>query len=336
MLLEVTKKVLAGENLSFLEANAAVNSILDGSCSEVAVAGFLTAMAAKGEIGEEVAGMARALRDHAVPVRPKSAPLLDIVGTGGDGSGTFNISTTTAFVVAGAGVAVAKHGNRAITSQCGSADILHGLGVKIDAAPDVIERCIDEAGIGFMFAPNHHPTMKYVQPVRKALGFRTVFNVLGPLANPANVSMQVVGVAKPELLTTMAEALKTLGVKRAMVVYGDGMDEFTTCGPSDIMELRDGKLTSHVIDYSDYGLARASLEDIKGGSLEDNVALTRGILDGSMRNFCTDVVLFNAAASIMMVGKASGIAEGLELARTSIADGAAMQCLENMVEISNQ
>ena len=232
MLREVTEKLLKKESLSFEEAQATLNHILDGQSSEAATAGFLTALAGKGETAAEVAGMARALRDHAVPVRPTAKPIVDIVGTGGDGQHTFNISTTAALVAAGAGVAVAKHGNRAITSKCGSADVLAELGVKIDAAPEVIARCIDEANIGFMFAPNHHPAMKYVQPIRKALGFRTVFNVLGPLANPAAAPIQVTGVAQPFLLDVMAEALKLLGLQRAMVVHGDGMDEFSTSGPT--------------------------------------------------------------------------------------------------------
>ncbi|MBN1765840.1 MAG: anthranilate phosphoribosyltransferase, partial [Sedimentisphaerales bacterium] len=233
------------------------------------------------------------------------------------------------------GVAVAKHGNRAITSQCGSADILTELGVKINAAPEVIERCIDEANIGFMFAPCHHPAMKYVQPIRKGLGFRTVFNVLGPLANPAYVPMQIIGVAKPYLMDIIAEALKDLGVERAMVVHGDGMDEFTTCGPTDIHELRDGKIRRHTVDYSDYGLAKASITDLAGGSLKENVVITRGILDGTDTGPRRDVVLFNAAAALMVSGKAPGFSEGIEMARKSIDSGKANEALQKMIQISN-
>jgi anthranilate phosphoribosyltransferase len=260
---------------------------------------------------------------------------VDVVGTGGDGQGTFNISTTAALVAAGAGAALAKHGNRAITSKCGSADLLAALGVKIDAAPAVIERCIDEAGIGFMFAPSHHPAMKYVQPIRKALGYRTVFNILGPLANPANVPLQIVGAARPYLLPIMAEALQLLGVQRAMVVHGAGMDEFTTSGPTDICELRDGALSRHTVDYRDYGLGRAALSDLAGGALADNVAITRGILENRTTGPQLDVVLFNAAAVLMVAGKAAGLAEGLEQARTSIASGAAAETLKKWIELSN-
>jgi len=335
MLLEVTKKLLAKENLSFPEAQAALNAILEGQCSEVNIAGFLTALAAKGEAADEMAGMARALRDHAVPVRPKVEPLVDIVGTGGDGQSTFNISTVAALVAAGAGVAVAKHGNRAITSKCGSADVLAGLGVKIDAEPGVIEKCIEQANIGFMFAPSHHPTMKYVQPIRKALGFRTAFNVLGPLANPANVSRQIIGVAEPYLLQIMVEALKQLGVKRAMVVHGEGMDEFTICGPTDIMECRDGQISRHTVDYSDYGINKAKVSELIGGSLENNVEIARGILENRIGGPRRDVVVFNAAAAIMLSGKAPGFADGVALAQQSIGSGSAAEVLEKLVEISN-
>ncbi len=335
MLRELTEKMLAKEDLSFTESHQALNGILEGQCSEVGIAGFLTALAAKGEQAEEVAGMARSLRDHAIAVCPKSRGLVDVVGTGGDGQGTFNISTTAALVAAGAGVKVAKHGNRAITSQCGSADVLAELGVKIDAAPAIIERCIDEANIGFMFAPNHHPAMKYVQPIRKALGFRTVFNVLGPLANPANVPLQIIGVAKPGLMEVMAEALRLLKTKRAMVVHGNGTDEFTVCGPTDIVELREGEITRHTVDYSDYGLERANITDLAGGTLANNVAITRGIVANETTGPCRDVVLLNAAAVLMLSGLAFGLVEGLALARESVESGKAQQALEKLVAISN-
>jgi len=335
MLKEITEKLLGKDNLSFTEAQSTLNEILDGKCEQVPIAAFLTALAAKGESADEMAGMARALRDHAVPVRPKVEPLVDIVGTGGDGHSTFNISTTAALVAAGAGLPVAKHGNRAITSKCGSADLLAELGVKIDAAPEVIARCIDEANIGFMFAPCHHPAMKYVQPIRKALGFRTAFNVLGPLANPANVSIQVVGVAKPFLLEVMARALQLLNVQRALIVHGDGLDEFTTCGPTDIVELRSGQISRHTLDYSDYGFKKSSLSDLAGGTLADNVAITRAILEGKDTTPRRDVVLFTAAAALMISDIAPGFAEGIVLARESINTGRAVQALMKLIEISN-
>jgi anthranilate phosphoribosyltransferase len=313
----------------------ALGTILQGQCEPVSIAGFLTALAAKGETAEEVAGMAQAMRDHAVVVTPKSKDTIDIVGTGGDGRSTFNISTTTALVVAGCGVKVAKHGNRAITSKCGSADILAQLGVKIDAAPETIARCIDEANIGFMFAPAHHPAMKYVQPIRKELGFRTVFNVLGPLSNPARVPAQFTGVAKPELISVMAEALKRLGLKRAMVVHCDGMDELTTGAPAKIAQLVDGKITEEEVNARDFGLASASEADIRGGSLEDNERITRSIVNGGDTSPRLDVVLFNAAGGLMVAGMAKDFTEGVAIARQSITSGNAQESLERFVEISN-
>ena len=335
MLKELTEKILRGEDLAFGEANQAINGILDGQCSEVSIAGFLTALAAKGEAAQEVGGMAKGLRDHAVAVEPVSRPLVDIVGTGGDGQSTINISTTAALVAAGAGVAIAKHGNRAITSKCGSADILAQLGVKIDAAPEVIAKCIDEANIGFMFAPNHHPTMKYVQPIRKALGYRTVFNMLGPLANPAHTEIMVIGVAKPEWMLVMAEALKLIGVGRAMVVHGSGMDELSICGPTDVIELQDGKINNRVVNCSDYGIAVGRIEELAGGSLAENAEITRGILAGETTGPCRDVVVFNAAAAIILAGSADDFGEAVELASESIANGKAQESLAKLVEISN-
>ena len=336
MLLQVTEKLLRKENLSFDEAQSALNGILGGECTEVSIAGFLTAFAAKGETGAEMAGMAQALRDHAVPVKPQTADIIDVVGTGGDGSNTFNISTVSAIVAAGCGVPVAKHGNRAITSQCGSADILAALGVKIDAAPDIIARCIDEAGMGFMFAPSHHPTMRYVQPVRKALGFRTLFNVLGPLANPARVPLQMIGVASPELIPVMAEALKGLGVRRALVIHGGGMDELSICDTSNVMELRDGKIESYAIDCTDYGLSLADISALKGGSLEDNVRLSNAILNNQEAGPCRDIVVLNAAAAIMLAGIAGTLAEAITAADNSITSAAAAGVLKKMIDISNQ
>ncbi len=335
MLRELTERILRKEDLEFDQASAAADSILGGKCTEVAIAGFLTALAAKGETAVEVAAMAKGLRDHAVPVRPQSTGLVDIVGTGGDGSSTFNISTTSAFVAAGAGVKVAKHGNRAITSKCGSADLLAELGVKIDATPEVIARCIDEANIGFMFAPCHHPTMKYVQPIRKALGYRTVFNVLGPLANPAFVEKQVVGVAKPYLLDIMAEALKLLGVKHAVVAHGNGMDEFSVCGPTDVVELRNGELKKYTVDGADYDIPRAEVKDLLGGDFAQNVSITRGILANTTMGPCRDVVLLTAAVAILIDQKAADLTGALAVADQSITSGNAAAALENMIKASN-
>ena len=336
MLREITEQLIGREDLSFDQSQSALDAILDGQCSGPSIAGFLTALSAKGERPQEIAGMALSLREHAVPVRPKvSSDLLDTCGTGGDGQDTFNISTIAAIVAAASGVAVAKHGNRAITSKCGSADLLAELGVKIDAVPAVIARCIECASIGFMFAPNHHPAMKYVQPIRKSLGYRTAFNILGPLANPANVTIQIIGVAKAELAEVMAEAARLLGSKRVMIVHGQGLDELATCGPTDIVELRDGNISKHTVDYSDYGFEKASLDDLRGGSLSENAEIARGILANKLHGPKRDIVLLNAAAAIMLGGAATGLAEGIKLAGESIDSGRAAETLGELVEISN-
>jgi anthranilate phosphoribosyltransferase len=336
MLTEITQKIIAKENLTFDQAQDALKLILDGQCEPVAIAAFLTALAAKGETATEVAGLAQAMRDHAVPVTPESKDIIDIVGTGGDGAHTFNISTTTAFVVAGCGVKVAKHGNRAITSQCGSADLLDALGVKIDATPEVIAHCIDQAGIGFMFAPCHHPAMKHVQPIRKALGFRTVFNILGPLANPANVSAQFTGVARPELLPVMAEALKELGTTRAIVAHSAGMDEMSLHGISQLAILENNKIIYDTLDPKTLNLEAATPDKLKGGSLEDNAKLTISILENKTTGPCQDVVLLNAAAALIVAEKANDFSAGIDQANESIKSGAAKTAMEQIIKISNE
>ncbi len=335
MLKDLTEKLIAGHDLSFDLARQAVDTILGGSQSEVAIAGFLTALAAKGECADEVAGMAQALRNHAVKVNPQQRPVLDIVGTGGDGRCTFNISTTSAFVLAGAGVSVAKHGNRAITSKCGAADLLAGLGVKLDAAPETIAQCIDQAGIGFMFAPMHHPAMKFVQPVRKALGFRTVFNILGPLANPACAEWMVIGVARENLLEMMAQALIKLGVKRAMVVSGDGTDELVLSGVNHVIDLAGNETRRYTIEADQLGLAKGDIAQITSDSLENNLKLTRGVLDGTISGVIRNTILLNAAAGFYVAGKCQSVKEGLPLAAKSIDTGAALAALEKMTAISN-
>lgn len=336
MIKEMTEKILAKENLTFDEAHQIMNTIFAGECSEVAIAGYLTALAAKGEHAQEIAGMAQALRDHAVRVSPQNRPLVDLVGTGGDGCHTINISTIAALVAAGAGARIAKHGNRAITSKCGSGDILAALGVNLNVSPNVIARCIDEAGMGFMFAPNHHPAMKFVQPVRKALGFRTVFNILGPLSNPAGAEFQIIGVAQKKIMSTMADALKQLGVQRAMVIHGDGMDECTTAGPTDMLEIRRRTVTHHVLDYSDYDFAPALAQDYRGGTPEENLQFTQAFLDNGIIGPKRDVIIFNAALTLMICGKAGGIKEGIDLAEESVIAARAKQVLQKMIAITNQ
>jgi anthranilate phosphoribosyltransferase len=336
MILEATKQLIAKESLSFDGAHDILKLIFKGECEPVQIAAFLTALACKGETAQEVAGMAQAMRNCAVKVTPKNPILLDTCGTGGSGHKTFNISTTAAFVCAGAGIGVAKHGNRAITSKCGSGDILAELGVNIDANPAVIADCIDQANIGFMFAPNHHPAMKYVQPIRKTLGFRTAFNILGPLANPANVDNQIIGVANKALMSVMIDALSLLGLKRAMVVHGSGMDEVTLCGPSDLLMLIDNKVTSRTITPEAFGFQTVAPEALAGGTVKENLALIKDILRGDNTGPLMEVVVLNAACGIYIAGKSNTIEEGLALAKKSIKAGYAIGALENQIMISNQ
>ena len=335
MITDMIARLTAGESFSREEAREAMLFLMQGEASDAQIATLLTALKMRGETVQELAGFAQGMREVATRISPAAAPLVDTCGTGGDGQGTFNISTAAALVAAGAGVKIAKHGNRAITSKCGSADVLAEMGVKIDADAQLIEQCIDQANIGFMFAPNHHPAMKYVQPVRKTLGFRTVFNILGPLSSPANVSIQIIGVARPLLMPLMAEALRLLGVNRAMVVYGEGLDEFSICGPTDTVELRGGEISNHTVDFSDYGIGRAKVSDLAGGSLADNVAIITSILDNKQSGPCRDVVVFNAAAAIMVGGVAPGFVDAIKLAQESIDSGSAQHTLEKLIEISN-
>jgi anthranilate phosphoribosyltransferase len=332
---EYIEPLLRGQHLTFEQAGNVLDIIFEGEVPETQIAAFLTAMRCKSATASEFAGLAKSLRAHCVKVAPGVDNLVDTCGTGGASVKTFNISTASAIVAAGAGVHVAKHGNRAITSRCGSADVLAELGVKIEAGPDIVGRCIKEAGIGFMFAPKYHPAMKYVQPVRKSLGFRTVFNILGPLANPANAAGQVMGVPEAGLMPIVAEALYLLGVKRAMIVHSDGLDEISTMGPTKIMQLRAGKITESTFNPADYGIKKASLDDLKGGDAKTNAETVRNILNGKETGKKKDIVVLNAAAAIIVGGLADDFAQAIEFAQKSIETGKAMKCLEKLVAVSN-
>ncbi|OHB75020.1 MAG: anthranilate phosphoribosyltransferase, partial [Planctomycetes bacterium RBG_16_55_9] len=262
-IIEYIKPLLKGESLSFEQATSLLDVIFEGEVPEPQIAAFLTAMQIKGPTAQEMAGMAKSMRSHAVKVKPGIENLVDVVGTGGAAVKTFNVSTAAALVAAGAGVHVAKHGNRAITSKCGSADVLAELGVKIDPGPDVVAECIRQARIGFMFAPMFHPAMKYVHPIRKSLGFRTVFNILGPLANPADVPSLVLGVAEEGLMPVMAEALKMLGARYAMVVHSNGLDEISTASITKIAELKNGRMTNSELNPRDLGVEPADIDGLK-------------------------------------------------------------------------
>lgn len=327
--------ILQGKDLSFEQAKELLDIIFAGEVPDVQVAAVLTAMRMKKESAVELAGLARSLRDHAVKVDVRLDCLIDTCGTGGAGLKTFNISTAAALVAAGAGAYVAKHGNRAITSICGSADVLAELGVNINSQPDTVAKCIRQGHIGFMFAPNYHPAMKYVQPIRKSLPFRTVFNILGPLANPADASAQVIGVPQRELMPTIAEALKILGVKRAMVVDSEGLDEISNVGKTKILELKDGRVTAFELDPADYRIKLVELSRISGGDTKANAKIIKDIMEGAETGPRKDVVMLNAAAAIMVAGLADDFAAALELAEESIKSGKAARCLGELVRISN-
>jgi anthranilate phosphoribosyltransferase len=328
--------LLKGECLSFEQATSLLDIVFDGEVPEPQIAAFLTAMRIKGPTSQEVAGLAKSLRNHAVKVQPGIDNLVDVVGTGGAAVKTFNVSTASALVAAGAGVYVAKHGNRAITSKCGSADVLTELGVKIDPGPDVVAECIREAHVGFMFAPMFHPAMKYVQPIRKSLGFRTVFNILGPLANPADVPSLVLGVAEEGLLQMMAEALKKLGTEYAMVVHCNGLDEISTASVTKIVELKDGKITNSELNPQDLGIEMADIENLKVDDAQTSAKIVKDILSGKETSVAKDIVVLNASAAIIAGGLADDFASAKELAQTSISGGGALASLEKLIEVSNK
>jgi len=313
-----------------------LNIIFEGDVADVQIAAFLAAMRIKKATVSEIAGLAVSLRQHAVPVQVSVKPLVDTCGTGGSSVKTFNISTTAALVAAGAGVYIAKHGNRGITSLCGSADVLAALGVNISPGPQRVAECIEKAHIGFMFAPNFHPAMKFVQPIRKSLDFHTAFNILGPLANPAGAQAQVLGISDESLMTRMIEVLKILGLERAMVVHSGGLDEISTMGPTKIMHLENGQIRSSTIDPTEYGFRLANLDDLAGGDAAVNARIVRDLLTCRETGPKKDIVLLNAAAAIWAAGLAKDLVEGIEMADSSISSGNALQCLEKLIEISNQ
>jgi len=332
---EYIKPLLRREDLSFEQATSLLDVIFEGEVPEAQVAAFLTAMRVKGPKAPELAGLAKSLRSHAVAVKVDIDNLVDTCGTGGGAIKTCNISTAAAIVAAGAGVYVAKHGNRGITSKCGSADVLEQLGVKIDASAETVAECIKEAHIGFMFAPMFHPAMKYVQPIRKSLGFRTVFNILGPLANPANAKRQILGVADESLMQLVAEALKLLGTQYAMVVHSNGMDEISTVTTTKILELKEGQITSKELNPEELGISLADIEDLRVTDAKTSAKVLRDILSGKESGPRRDIVVLNAAAAIIAGGLADDFASAIKPAETSVSEGGALACLEKLIEVSN-
>jgi anthranilate phosphoribosyltransferase len=337
MIQQALQRVLDGHDLSREQTREVMGEIMIGEATPAQIGGFLVALRAKGETPDEIAGCAEAMRAHVLPVRPRRDDLVDTAGTGGDGAHTINISTAAALVAAAAGAAVAKHGNRAVSSQCGSADVLEALGFTLEQEPERIEQSIDELGFGFLFAPSHHPAMRHAAPVRKELATRTVFNVLGPLTNPAGARAQVVGVYSERLVRTIAEVLARLGAHRAFVVHGaGGIDELSPVGPNLVAEVTDGSVRERTLDPEDeLGLPRCGVEELRGGTPADNAAALREVFaggDGGRRS----AVLLNAAGAIAAAGHAADLPEGLELAREAIDSGAAAERLQQLITFSRQ
>ncbi|WP_457813503.1 anthranilate phosphoribosyltransferase [Sinorhizobium meliloti] len=326
-------KVAAREALSREDARAAFEIIMSGAATPSQIGGFLMALRVRGETVDEIVGAVGAMRARMLPVEAPDGAI-DIVGTGGDGAGTYNISTLAALIVAGAGVPVAKHGNRALSSKSGTADALSCLGVNLDIGPAVISRCIAEAGLGFMFAQQHHSAMRHVGPTRVELGTRTIFNLLGPLANPAGVRQQLVGVYAPQWVDPLAEVLRDLGSESVWVVHGEGLDEITTTGVTKVAALKDGTITNFELTPADFGLERVSLDALKGGDGAHNAAALQAVLDGA-ENAYRDISLANAAASLMIAGRGGDLSEGMALARQSLSSGGAKVALQRLITVSN-
>jgi anthranilate phosphoribosyltransferase len=327
-------RLLDGDDLSREEARAVMNEVMDGAATPAQIGGLLVALRLKGETADEIAGCAEAMRAHVLAVRPSRDDLVDTAGTGGDGASTINISTAAALVAAAAGAGVAKHGNRAVSSASGSADVLEALGFRLELPPARIERSIDELGFGFLFAPTHHPAMRHAAPVRRELAARTVFNVLGPLTNPAGARAQVVGVYAPSLVRTMADVLARLGARRAFVVHGaGGIDELSPAGPNLVCEVVDGTVHEREIDPLDLGVLRCDPAELRGGSPEENAAAIRAVFAGE-NGGRRSAVLLNAAGAIAAAGRAHDLREGLELAREAVDSGAAAARLDELIVFS--
>ncbi|MXZ48817.1 MAG: anthranilate phosphoribosyltransferase [Candidatus Dadabacteria bacterium] len=338
MITEVISKLVEGGDLSEKEVAAVFDLMMEGELPESQMAAFLTALRMKGETVSEITGVAKALLGKAEKIDCDRETAVDLCGTGGDGSGTFNISTTAAFIVSGAGVTVAKHGNRSVSSPVGSADVLEALGVKIGISPSLAQKCLSETGIAFLFAPVYHPAMRNVAKCRKELGIRTVFNLIGPVVNPAGVKNQVMGVYSPQLLVPVAEVLKNLGSQKVMVVHGEGcMDEITVTGSTKVAELRDGEIAEYDLHPEDFGVKTGSQEELRGGaSAAENAEITLSVLRGGENGAKTDASLLNAMAAIYVSGKAASLAEALALAKDSLLSGAALGKLEMLIEITNR
>ncbi len=324
------------EDLTTEEAADAMREVMEGRATPASLGALLSALVMKGERPAEVVGFARTMRDHAVKLAAPAGDVFDTCGTGGDRSGTFNISSAAALVVAACGVKVAKHGNRSVSSRCGSADVFEQLGVNISAPAPVVERSLHEANIAFFFAPTFHPSMKHAAQTRRELGIRTAFNLLGPLTNPAGARRQIVGVPRPELADLVARALLMLGADRAWVVHGvDGIDEISTTGYTRVLECRDGTVNTFYLHPAEFGIPKASPVDLQGGDAAQNASIVQGVLDGQ-RGAARDVVLLNAGAALFVAGAVSGVRDGIEMAASAVDRGGAKTTLESMVRSSRE
>jgi anthranilate phosphoribosyltransferase len=336
MIKDAIIKVVDNKDLTTEEASSVMGEIMRGEATPSQISCLITALRMKGETAEEVTGFASKMREHSVKINTKFGNLVDTCGTGGDFSGTFNISTVSAIVAAAAGAMVAKHGNRAASSKCGSADVLEGLGVKIDLPPEKIKRSIEEVGIGFIFAQNFHPAMKYAGPSRKEIGIRTIFNILGPLTNPAGAKYQLLGVFSEKLTELMARVLQNLGSTEVMVVHGmDGLDEITVSDRTKISHLKNGNIKTYFIEPKDFRMNRCAKEELLGGSVNDNVKITKDILKGVEKAAKRDIVLLSTAAALVVGQVVKDINEGIEKAKESIDSGKAIKKLEELIKITN-
>ncbi|MFO7860087.1 MAG: anthranilate phosphoribosyltransferase [Desulfosalsimonas sp.] len=336
MFRDLLYKIYQRNNLTEEEMSAMLGEIFSGNTTDAQVGAFMGALATKGETYAELAGAARAMRKKAIRIETMARDVIDTCGTGGDTSGTFNISTVTAFVAAGAGAVVAKHGNRSISSQCGSADVLEAMGVNLEVDPEIVEEAIAEIGIGFLFAPKFHGAMKYAANARKQVGLRSIFNMLGPLTNPAAANRQLVGVFAPELTEMFAKALQRLGTKRALVVHGhDGLDEISVCAPTRVCELNQGQISTYDISPETYFGRTAAPEEIAGGDPKQNAEITKSILSGE-KGARRDIVVINAAAALVAAGRAESVENGVAMAENAIDSGAAMDKLNALIEFTTE
>ena len=334
MFKENLSKIIQKTDLNEEQMSQMLTDIFSGNITDAQIGAMMAALATKGETFEELAGAARAMRRKALRIQTSAAIVVDTCGTGGDGAHTFNISTTTAFVVAACGVTVAKHGNRSVSSQCGSADLLEALGVKIDTDPEIVEEAVQDIGIGFLFAPMYHSAMKYAAKARKEVGLRSIFNMLGPLTNPAGANCQLLGVYAPELTEMFAQALQLLGAKRSVVVHGhDGLDEISVCAPTRVSELKDGLIRTYDIYPEMYFGQSAKPEDLAGGSPDENAQITRNILNGE-KGPKRNVVLINAAGALMAAGQAADLKEGIQRAEKAIDEGTATRKMQALIDFT--